>query len=91
MKQEDGGGYTAEVLMHINDDAFSLRFDPEHVAAAEAAEAAGAKSDAQLKSMVAGGRRPMRPTAPPTIRDRRRGELTCSSTASSACCRSWSC
>lgn len=37
------GSYKAEVLMHINTDAFSLRFDPATIAAAEAAaaEAAG--------------------------------------------------
>ncbi|MEO8263758.1 MAG: hypothetical protein ABI566_14410 [Pseudolysinimonas sp.] len=50
----DEGVYSATVLMHINTDAFSLRFDPEHVAAAEAAEAEALKhKDAQLKSLVA--------------------------------------
>jgi Tfp pilus assembly protein PilN len=53
VKQEDGV-YTAQVLMHINTDAFSLRFDPAHMAevAAQQAEQA-AHADAQLKSMVA--------------------------------------
>lgn len=51
LKQE-GSLYTVEVLMHFNQEAFSLRFDPEHVAAAEAAEAAGQKSDGTIKSMT---------------------------------------
>ena len=48
------GVYTASVLMHINAEAFSLRFDPEHMAeeAAAAAEAA-AHANAQPKSLVA--------------------------------------
>jgi hypothetical protein len=56
--KSEGGVYTAEVLMHFNSDAFSLRFDPDHMAAAEAeAEAAadaapGAASDGTVKSMV---------------------------------------
>lgn len=55
-EDEKKGGYTVEVLMHFNQDAFSLRFDPEHVAAAAAqaaAEAAAAaKSDGTIKSMT---------------------------------------
>jgi Tfp pilus assembly protein PilN len=47
------GVYVADVLMHINADAFSMRFDPEHVAAAEAAAEAAKKSDGTIKSMVA--------------------------------------
>jgi Tfp pilus assembly protein PilN len=52
--KQDGAGYRADVLMHINTAAFSLRFDPDHLAqvAAEEAEAA-AQADAQPKSMVA--------------------------------------
>jgi hypothetical protein len=45
VKQGPEGGYTAQILMHVNADAFSMRFDPEHVAQAEAdaeAEAAAA-------------------------------------------------
>jgi len=50
----DAGVYSATVLMHINADAFSMRFDPEHVAAEEAAAADALKhKDAQLKSLVA--------------------------------------
>jgi Tfp pilus assembly protein PilN len=53
VKQQDGG-YTAQVLLHINTAAFSLRFDPEHMAQVEAeAEAAAAHANAQPKSMVA--------------------------------------
>jgi hypothetical protein len=37
---QDGDSYTAQVLMHINADAFSLRFDPDHIAELEAADAA---------------------------------------------------
>jgi hypothetical protein len=48
---EDGSGYSAEVLMHFNEGAFSLRFDPEHMAEVAAAEAAAAKSDGTIKSM----------------------------------------
>ncbi|MBX3195625.1 MAG: hypothetical protein KF727_11090 [Microbacteriaceae bacterium] len=55
--QQNEGVYTARVLMHINADAFSMRFDPEHIAeeeaAAAAAAAAGAKSDGTVKSLVA--------------------------------------
>jgi Tfp pilus assembly protein PilN len=50
--KQEGAGYTAEVTMHFNELAFSNRFDPEHVAAAEAAEAAGHKSDGTVKSMT---------------------------------------
>ena len=52
------GSYTVEVLLHINSEAFSMRFDPENVAAAEAeAEAAAAAAasgvDPIVKSLVA--------------------------------------
>lgn len=51
------GVYKAEVLMHINADAFSQRFDPAHIAAQEvidaAAAAAAAVSDGTVKSLVA--------------------------------------
>jgi Tfp pilus assembly protein PilN len=50
----EGTVYTANVLMHINADALSLRFDPAHIAAEAAAAAESAKhADAQPKSMVA--------------------------------------
>lgn len=50
----EAGVYTANVLMHINADAFSMRFDPAHIAAAEAAAAEALKhADAQLKSLTA--------------------------------------
>jgi hypothetical protein len=53
VKQENGI-YIAEVLMHINSEAFSMRFDPAHIAAAEAEAAAqAAHADAQPKSLVA--------------------------------------
>lgn len=52
VKQQDGI-YTAQVLMNINTEAFSMRFDPEHIAAAEAAAEAAAKSNGVVKSMVA--------------------------------------
>ncbi len=53
VKQENGI-YIAEVLMHINSEAFSMRFDPAHIAAVEAELAAqAAHADAQSKSMVA--------------------------------------
>ncbi len=48
------GVYSATVLMHINADAFSLRFDPDHMAQEAAAAVEAEKhADAQLKSMVA--------------------------------------
>lgn len=52
------GSYTVDVLLHVNADAFSMRFDPEHVAAAlaeaeEAAAAAAAGESAVSKSLVA--------------------------------------
>lgn len=51
--KQDNGIYTAEVLMHINSDAFSMRFDPEHIAEREAeAAAAAAHAAAQLKSLT---------------------------------------
>jgi hypothetical protein len=53
--KQEGDGYTVEVLMHFNQDAFSLRFDPEHVAAQEAADAAAQKSDGTVKSMAPAG------------------------------------
>lgn len=37
---QEEGSYTAQVLMHIDSEAFSLRFDPAHIAELEAAEAA---------------------------------------------------
>jgi hypothetical protein len=40
---QDGAGYTAQVLMHIDSSAFSLRFDPAHIAELETAEAADAE------------------------------------------------
>ena len=52
VKQEDGGGYTVEVLMHFNQDALSLRFDPEHVAAAEAAAEAAAIAESKSNGIV---------------------------------------
>ena len=45
-------GYSVEVLMHFNEGAFSLRFDPEHMAEVAAQEAAAAQSDGTIKSMV---------------------------------------
>jgi hypothetical protein len=51
--KQEGGAYTAEVLMHFNEQAFSQRFDPAHVAEVEAAAAAAAKSDGTVKSLVA--------------------------------------
>jgi Tfp pilus assembly protein PilN len=51
--KQEGSAYTAEVLMHFNEQAFSLRFDPAHVAEVEAAAAAAAKSDGTIKSLVA--------------------------------------
>jgi Tfp pilus assembly protein PilN len=50
VKSEDDH-FLAEVTMHFNADAFSLRFDPDHVAAAAAAAAAGSKSDGTVKSL----------------------------------------
>ncbi|MEQ1736715.1 MAG: hypothetical protein ABL886_10000 [Rhodoglobus sp.] len=52
------GSYAVDVVLHVNAEAFSMRFDPEHVAAAEAkAEAAAAAAAAGLsavtKSLVA--------------------------------------
>jgi Tfp pilus assembly protein PilN len=52
VKQENGI-YTAEVLMHIDDGAFSLRYDPEHMAEVAAAEAAAEASDGTVKSFTA--------------------------------------
>jgi hypothetical protein len=55
--KSEGDAFTAEVMMHFNADAFSKRFDPATVAAAEAeaeaAAAAAAKSDGTVKSLVA--------------------------------------
>jgi hypothetical protein len=51
--KQEGSAYTAEVLMHFNEQAFSQRFDPEHVAEVEAEAAAAAKSDGTIKSLVA--------------------------------------
>ncbi len=55
--QGESGTYTIEVLLHINSDAFSMRFDPAHIAAAEAqaeadAAAAAAGADAVAKSLI---------------------------------------
>jgi Tfp pilus assembly protein PilN len=53
VKQENGI-YIAEVLLHINSEAFSMRFDPAHIAAVEAEKAAqAAHANAQPKSLVA--------------------------------------
>jgi Tfp pilus assembly protein PilN len=53
VKQENGV-YTASVLMHINAEAFSMRFDPAHIAAAaELAAEQLAHADAQPKSLTA--------------------------------------
>lgn len=53
VKQENGV-YTAEVLMHINAEAFSMRFDPAHIAAAaELAAEQLAHANAQPKSLTA--------------------------------------
>jgi hypothetical protein len=38
--------------MHFNEGAFSMRFDPEHMAEVAAQEAAAAKSDGTIKSMA---------------------------------------
>jgi Tfp pilus assembly protein PilN len=52
--KQDNGIYTAEIVMHINTDAFSMRFDPAHIAEREAEEAAqAAHANAQPKSMEA--------------------------------------
>jgi Tfp pilus assembly protein PilN len=48
----EGSTYTVQVLMHYNTDAYSMRFDPEHVAAAEAEAAAAAASTGEVKSMA---------------------------------------
>ena len=53
--------YTAEVLMHFNADAFSMRFDPEHVAAAEAAAAEQPQPRRRRVEVAPGAVRP-RPT-----------------------------
>ena len=57
----DDGVYTSQVVMHINAGAFSMRFDPEHIAAEEARAAAAALSDGTIKSMT--------PTAPTDAAD----------------------
>ena len=94
VKQENGI-YTAEVLMHINSEAFSMRFDPEHIAAAEAEKAAAGR--ARRTPSRSRWSRPVADAEASTdgaadgSDDRRRGELTCSSTASSASRPSWSC
>jgi Tfp pilus assembly protein PilN len=56
VKQGAEGGYTAQILMHINTDAFSLRFDPEHIkqAEADAAEAAAAADAAGSDDAASG-------------------------------------
>jgi hypothetical protein len=51
--QAEDGLYTADVLMHIDAEAFSMRFDPAHIAEREAeAAAAAAHANAQQKSMT---------------------------------------
>jgi Tfp pilus assembly protein PilN len=50
--EDEGSGYSVEVLMHFNEGAFSMRFDPEHMAEVAAQEAAAAKSDGTIKSMA---------------------------------------
>lgn len=51
---EDKAVYKTTILMHINTEALSLRFDPQHMAEAEAAALEAEKhADAQLKSLVA--------------------------------------
>ena len=56
--KSEGDHFVAEVTMHFNTDAFSLRFDPAHMAeeAAEAAAAAaaGQKSDGTVKTLDPG-------------------------------------
>lgn len=47
----EGSSYIVDVLMHYNTDAYSMRFDPEHVAAAAAEAAAAAASTGEVKSM----------------------------------------
>lgn len=49
----DNGAYTSQVVMHIDGDAFSMRFDPERIAEEEAHAAAAAASDGTVKSMTA--------------------------------------
>lgn len=51
--KKDDGIYTAEVLMHFDEGAFSLRYDPTHMAEVAAAEEAAAASDGTVKSLVA--------------------------------------
>lgn len=46
------GSYAVDVVLHVNADAFSMRFDPEHVAAAEAKAAAAAAAAAAGQSAV---------------------------------------
>lgn len=49
------GIYLSDVTMHIDEGALSMRFDPEHMAAEAAREAAAAKSDGTIKSMTPKG------------------------------------
>lgn len=51
----EGSTYIVDVLMHYNTDAYSMRFDPEHVAAAAAEAAAAAASSGEVKSMAPAG------------------------------------
>lgn len=51
----EGSTYVVDVLMHYNTDAYSMRFDPEHVAAAAAEAAAAAASTGEVKSMAPAG------------------------------------
>lgn len=50
--KSEGSAYTVQVLMHYNAEAYSMRFDPEHVAAAAAAAEAKTKSNGIEKSMA---------------------------------------
>ena len=76
---QQADAYSVNVLMHINAEAFSKRFDPETIAAAKAEAEAQAAADA-----ADAGRHGRRGTE-------RGGELTCSSTALSASRPSWPC
>ncbi len=65
----EGSTYVTQVLLHINADAFSLRFDPERASRqpkAEAEASSGRRADAET----------------PAMHDRRGGELTCRTIAS---------
>jgi Tfp pilus assembly protein PilN len=69
VKAEDGL-YTADVLMHIDAAAFSMRFDPAHIAEREAeAAAAAAHANAQQKSMTAIEDDPVEPATDDAVGD----------------------